>query len=105
MEKFEAVLTRRLSEVPLESDAWDWGPEAPTRPERRGRSCVRLAKETAAFPATLPEVQLADGVLEADVLVGRERGFPGVVWRVQDEDNFESFYVRPHQVGNPDAIQ
>jgi hypothetical protein len=40
---------------------------------------VRPANETAAFLATFSEVQLADGVLEADVLVGGERGFPGVV--------------------------
>lgn len=24
---------------------------------------------------------------------------------MRDEENFESFFVRPHQVGNPDAIQ
>jgi hypothetical protein len=27
------------------------------------------------------------------------------VWRVQDDENFESFFVRPHQVGNPDSVQ
>jgi hypothetical protein len=37
--------------------------------------------------------------------VGRQRGFCGVVWRARDDENFESFYVRPHQVGNPDAAQ
>jgi hypothetical protein len=33
------------------------------------------------------------------------RGFPGVGFRIQDESNFEQFYVRPHQAGNPDATQ
>lgn len=28
-----------------------------------------------------------------------------MVWRLQDDENFESFFVRPHQTGNPDAIQ
>ena len=34
-----------------------------------------------------------------------ERSFHGLAWRVLDDDNYESFYVRPHQVGNPDSIQ
>jgi hypothetical protein len=29
----------------------------------------------------------------------------GAIWRVQDRNNFEEFYVRPHQSGNPDANQ
>lgn len=28
-----------------------------------------------------------------------------MVWRLQDDENFESFFVRPHQTGNPDAVQ
>ena len=37
--------------------------------------------------------------------MARDRGFLGGVWRVRDEENFEWFYVRPHQSGNPDATQ
>lgn len=44
-------------------------------------------------------------MIEVDLAVGPERGFHGVVWRFEDEENFESFFVRPHQTGNPDAIQ
>jgi hypothetical protein len=29
----------------------------------------------------------------------------GAVWRIQDFDNYEEFYLRPHQSGNPDANQ
>jgi len=50
-------------------------------------------------------VELLDGTIEVDLAVGPDRGFYGVVWRVQDDENFESFFVRPHQTGNPDAIQ
>ena len=46
-----------------------------------------------------------DGAIEVDLAVGPDRGFHGVAWRVQDDENFESFFVRPHQTGNPDAIQ
>jgi hypothetical protein len=46
-----------------------------------------------------------DGALEVDLAVGPERGFHGVVRRMRDDENFESFFVRPHQVDNPDAVQ
>jgi hypothetical protein len=44
-------------------------------------------------------------VVEIDVAVERQRAFHGIVWRAQDHENYESFFVRPHQVGNPDAVQ
>ena len=44
-------------------------------------------------------------MIELDLAVGAARGFHGVVWRLFDDENFESFFVRPHQMGNPDAVQ
>jgi len=29
----------------------------------------------------------------------------GAIWRMQDEDNYEEFYIRPHLSGMPDANQ
>jgi hypothetical protein len=48
--------------------------------------------------ATLDGVELIDGVVQLDLAVGPERGFHGVVWRVRDDENYESFFVRPQQV-------
>ncbi len=45
-----------------------------------------------------------DGTIEVDLLVEPVRSFHGVFWRAAGPD-FESFFVRPHQVGNPDSIQ
>ena len=50
-------------------------------------------------------LELEDGVIELDLAVSTARGFHGVVWRLFDAENFESFFVRPHQMGNPDAVQ
>jgi hypothetical protein len=47
---------------------------------------------------------VSDGTYELDLRVTGERSFPGIEWRIGD-DGWESFFVRPHQVGNPDAIQ
>ena len=94
------MLSTVLTEVPLD-DGWAWGAATPVPATHRGRSCVRI--ET--MHAVPRGVELVDGILEADIAVPVERGFPGVMWRLQDAENFESFFVRPHQVGNPDAIQ
>jgi hypothetical protein len=88
---------------PLDFGAWEWGGLAPARAELAGCAAVRLSG-----PGVLVrphDVALDDGVLEVDVAVTAERSFHGVAWRVADDSNYESFFVRPHQVGNPDAVQ
>ena len=55
--------------------------------------------------ATLPAIQLTDGLIEFDIAVSAERGFSGALFRVQDLANYEHFYIRPHMSGNPDANQ
>lgn len=49
--------------------------------------------------------EFTDGVIEYDVAFGPQRGFIGTMWRLQDARNYEEFYMRPHQSGNPDANQ
>jgi len=84
--------------VPFESARWSVdGSFEPS--EHVGRTCMRLEGT-----ATL-DVELVDGAIEVDLAVGPERAFPGVFWRGSASDRFESFFVRPHQVGNPDAVQ
>ena len=53
----------------------------------------------------LKDAELLDGSFEADISFSSQRGFPGFGFRLQDQNNFENFYVRPHQSGNPDATQ
>ena len=90
-----------LQAVPFETELWDWEPAERRLTEHLGRECLYLESSTA----TVADVELVDGAIEVDLAVGPDRGFHGVVWRVQDDENFESFFVRPHQTGNPDAIQ
>jgi hypothetical protein len=83
------------------SDDWDWGPV------EREWSILRRRMSTVArgSAAALADVELADGWVELELAVGAERAFHGVVWRAADAENYESFFVRPHHVGNPDAVQ
>ncbi len=51
------------------------------------------------------DIDLQDGTIEVDINFPEARFFPSFLFRVHDENNYESFYVRPHQSGNPDATQ
>jgi hypothetical protein len=83
------------------SAGWDWGEG------EREHSIFRRRMSTVArgFAAALSDVELEDGWIELELAVGAERSFHGIVWRATDDRNYESFFVRPHQVGNPDAVQ
>ncbi len=80
---------------------WDFDAEEHRVEEHLGRESLFLRGGTAIAEG----VQLEHGVFEFDVAFPRERDFPGGLWRVQDHRNYESFFVRPHQSGNPDATQ
>ena len=46
------------------------------------------------------------GVIEFDMaLPSNAQSFPGVYFRGVDDLNYEHFYLRPHQNGNPDTMQ
>ncbi len=55
--------------------------------------------------AMLADINVRNGLVEFDIAVSQERGFAGLIFRLQDDANFEHFYIRPHQSGNPDANQ
>jgi hypothetical protein len=93
-----------LREIPLDDPAWGWRPGSVVTTEFAGRPCITFddSADLLGLPAG---IELTDGVIELDLALSGERAFHGVVWRVIDRANYESFYVRPHQVGNPDACQ
>ena len=92
-----------LREIPLDDEHWDWGGAGPAPAEHLGRACIAFVDGFGVAMAR--DIDLGDGVIELELAVGRERSFHGVVWHLLDEENYESFFVRPHQVGNPDAVQ
>ncbi|HEX3127217.1 MAG TPA: hypothetical protein VH394_07790, partial [Thermoanaerobaculia bacterium] len=87
--------------VPFDSDRWQTAAAQSRIEDHLGRRSLWL-KGGIAF---LADTQLTDGSIEFDVAFSPERGFAGGVWRVQDSRNYEEFYLRPHQSGNPDANQ
>ncbi len=87
--------------APLALERWNTeGAEA--IPEKYMGKETILIKSGMIF---LKDIDLEDGIIEADISFPAQRSFPGFSFRLQDRNNFENFYVRPHQSGNPDATQ
>jgi hypothetical protein len=87
--------------VPFDSDRWEIEAKESKFVDHLGRKALYLKGGLAAVRGS----QFTDGVIEFDMAFTEERGFMGAAWRIQDFENYEEFYVRPHQSGNPDANQ
>jgi len=87
--------------IPPTLDGWDTIGVTPIQETYEGKECLLL--KSGAIVSK--DVDLRDGTIEADISFSRQRSFPGFAARMQDTFNFEYFYVRPHQSGNPDATQ
>jgi glyoxylase-like metal-dependent hydrolase (beta-lactamase superfamily II) len=69
--------------------------------EYLGQTALRIKGGAALLPLT----DIRNGLVEFDIAITPERGFAGLMFRWQDAANYENFYLRPHQSGNPDANQ
>jgi hypothetical protein len=87
--------------VPFTADKWSMENAEATQETYMGKPCIWIKKGAIISK----DVDLRDGVIEFDMNFPGGRGFPGVGFHVVDMSNFEQFYVRPHQAGNPDATQ
>jgi sugar lactone lactonase YvrE len=83
--------------VGFDSDRWDL---------RRAQVTQHLGRQALAGVAYLKDVEFENGVIEVDVAVDGSRSYPGIIFRMQSEENYERFYIRPHRAGlYPDALQ
>lgn len=87
--------------VPFDSGRWEIEAKESRVVEHLGRRSLFIRGGSAVVKDSV----FLDGVIEYDLAITRERGFMGAFWRMQDRENYEEFYVRPHQSGNPDANQ
>lgn len=87
--------------VPFDSDRWTITAQENRLEPYNGQPSLYLKGGTAV----LEDAAFTDGTIEFDIAFPGDRAFTGVFWRWQDPQNFEDFYFRPHQSGNPDANQ
>ena len=72
---------------------------------RRGQFDGRDAISMYTGSATRRDLVLQDGTIDVDVRTTRRRSFVYLRFRIEDEDNAEEFYLRPHKSELPDAVQ
>jgi len=67
----------------------------------KGKECLYLEQGSAHLSAS----DFKTGIIDYDVMFQPGRKFAGIQFRIQDPGNYEDFYMRAHQSGNPDATQ
>lgn len=66
----------------------------------KGKQCLHLI----AGKAQLKNSTFKNGIIDYNVAIKEGRNFAGIHFRING-NNYEDFYLRPHQSGNPDATQ
>ena len=87
--------------LPFSDGRWELTPKGVRAETVDGRET--LAFETGG--ATRRDVKLQDGTIEMEVQVTRRRSFVYLTFRMQDDREYEDFYLRPHKSGLPDSLQ
>jgi sugar lactone lactonase YvrE len=85
--------------IGFDSGRWQLGPGCRVE-EFLGRKALTLTGD-----AFIKDAEFENGIVEVDLAFKEGTVFPTVVFRRQDEANYEEFYVRPHKSGQPDALQ
>jgi len=89
------------SVVPMSPDGWRIDAEEHRFETYKGEKSLFLKNGAAEAVGVVFE----NGVIEFDIAFAIDRGFSGVAFRQQAPGEYEHFYFRPHQSGQPDASQ
>jgi hypothetical protein len=87
--------------IPFSDRRWSIEGKEALAENWQGQQCLKITNGTAL----LKDADFKNGVIEFDISLQKARYFPGIGFRMTDEQNGEIFYLRPHQSGNPDAMQ
>ncbi len=83
--------------VDFESDRWVM---------KDAEVVTHLGRKALCGIAYLKDVEFQDGIIEVDVAVDGSRSYPGIIFRLQSEENYERLYIRPHTDDDyPDKLQ
>ncbi len=87
--------------IPLDTLHWDIEAQAYLFENYRGEDAIYIQNGLAILKDTI----FLNGTIEFDMFLTERQSFPGVRFRIYDDNNMESFYLRPHLSGKPDANQ
>ena len=92
----QEVVTAKFS-----SESWKVEAQKSEFTTVKGKECLYLEHGVAHLTGS----DFKMGVIDYDVMFQPGRKFAGIQFRIQDAGNYEDFYMRAHQSGNPDATQ
>ena len=75
--------------IPFDTDRWEMNANEARVEDYLGRQSLTLRGGTA----WIKDSDFTDGVIEFDIAFSGERGFMGGFWRMQDQRNYEEFYM------------
>ena len=87
--------------IPFNEESWEFKAKAFVLENYRGKDAIYIQQGAAL----LKDTQFLNGTIEFDVFLTPRQSFPGVYFRLFDKQNGESFFLRPHLSGKPDANQ
>ncbi|MGB7395846.1 MAG: hypothetical protein WA913_15785 [Pricia sp.] len=85
----------------FDTDAWEIQAKNSEFKEYKGKRALFLDRGIAR----LKNAAFEEGIVEYDISFEEKRNFAGIHFHIKDSLNYEEFYLRPHQSGNPDAMQ
>jgi len=87
--------------IPLNEKNWTVQAKSHVFENFKGKDAIYIQQGGAA----LKDTTFKDGTVEFDVYLTERQAFPGVYFRAGDDGDLESFFLRPHLSGKPDANQ
>lgn len=91
----------QAKEISFSSPEWRFGNDKHRIETFKGKECLYMEPGFAVYNG----LQFKNGIIEYDIAFAENRQFSSVVFRRENDTNYEEFYLRPHQSGNPDANQ
>ncbi len=97
----QQLFAQEKTTASFQPDSWDIKAKSHEFKEFQGKQALFLNNGTAR----LKDSSFKNGIIDYDLNLEQKRNFAGVHFRIQDTTNYEELYLRPHQSGNPDAMQ
>lgn len=88
-------------EVPFDSEHWEIRAEIYKFGKYLGKESLHFRNGTAL----VKDSEFKNGIIEYDVSFSNLQGSVGALWRAENQDNNEKFYISPHKSGQADAVQ
>ena len=95
------ALAQKIIKLDFNENNWDVTADKFQFLNHKGKPALYLEKGTAL----LKNVTFKNGIIDYDVSFEQGRKFAMFQFRISDSKNYEEFYLRAHQSGNPDAMQ